>query len=290
MEDEALQLGTPLWHYALLFGAIILVAAGLFPLLLKSVQQREEKRLEKLTETFDQLFIFLSPQKSLAFFGLVPIILGAMAFFVTRNMVIALVCAGMGFGLPFFMIKMMKHKRTSKFVHQLPDGLMILSSCLKGGVSLIQAIEILCGEMGPPISQEFGLVVREIRMGVSMEEAFKRLKERIPVEDVELIATAMLVARETGGNLVKIFGHLTTTVRDRIRLAETLKTTTLMAKVQGYIMSMIPVLFALFVRKIDPHHFDIMLERPEGQFLLGLAGVLWVVGMLLINKFSTIKF
>lgn len=283
-------MGTPVWQYAVLFVGILLVAFGLFPLLMRSVQQREEKRLEKLTETFDQLFIFLSPQRSLAFFGFVPVILGAMAFFMTKNMIIALASAGVGFGLPFFLIKMVKERRIAKFVHQLPDGLMILSSCLKGGVSLIQAVEILCAEMGPPISQEFGLVVREIRMGVSMEEAFKRMKEHIPVEDVELIATAMLVARETGGNLVKIFGHLTTTVRDRIRLSETLKTTTLMARVQGYIMSLIPVIFALFVRKIDPHHFDIMLERPEGQVLTGVAVILWFAGMLLIRKFSTIRF
>jgi len=188
------------------------------------------------------------------------------------------------------MIKLLKERRITKFVHQLPDGLMILSSCLKGGLSLIQAVEILCAEMSPPIAQEFGLVVREIRMGVSMEEAFNRLKERIPVEDVELISTAMLVARETGGNLVKIFGHLTTTVRDRIRLTETLKTTTMMARVQGYIMSAIPIIFALFVRKIDPHHFDIMFQTREGQLLAGLAGILWVVGMFLIRKFSTIRF
>lgn len=290
MEDQIIVSSTPLWQYLVLFGAIVLVIFGLSPILFKSIQQREEKRAEKIAETFEQLFIFISPQRSLMIFALVPILLASMAYFSFKNIYIAIGAAAVGFGLPFFMIKMLKERRTSKFVHQLPDGLMVLSSCLKGGVSLIQAIEILCVEMSPPISQEFGLLVREIKMGVPMEEAFKRLKERIPVEDVELIATAMLVSRETGGNLVKIFSNLTTTVRDRIRLAETLKTTTLMARVQGYIMSLIPIMFALFVRKIDPHHFDIMMEKTEGQFLLGVALVLWLVGMLMIKKFSTIKF
>jgi len=290
MNETPIIQTTPIWLYLLLFIAIIFVAVALLPVLFKTLQQREEKRIEKLSETFDQLFIFLSPQRSLLFFALVPLILGTMVFFATKQIFLALIGASAGFIFPFFMLKMMRERRIAKFVHQLPDGLMILSSCLKGGVSLIQAVEILCAEMGPPISQEFGLVVREIRMGVSMEEAFKRLKERIPAEDVELIATAMLVARETGGNLVKIFGHLTTTVRDRIRLNETLKTTTLMARVQGYIMSMIPVIFALFVRKIDEHHFDIMFQTREGQFLAAVAAVLWIIGMLLIKKFSTIQF
>lgn len=284
--DVAISLGT----YVALFISIVVIVDALFPLLLKFLQQHEEKRLGKLSETLDQLFIFLSPQRFLLLFALVPIVLAAMVFLTTKNLFLALTAAGTGFMFPFFMIKLLKERRIMKFVHQLPDGLMILSSCLKGGLSLIQAVEILCTEMSPPISQEFGLVVREIRMGVSMEEAFNRMKERIPVEDVELISTAMLVARETGGNLVKIFGHLTTTVRDRIRLTETLKTTTMMARVQGYIMSAIPVIFALFVRKIDPHHFDIMFQTREGQLLAGLAGVLWVVGMFLIRKFSTISF
>jgi tight adherence protein B len=197
---------------------------------------------------------------------------------------------GLGLFLPTFIINTMKAQRKQRMQSQLVDALMILSSSLKGGLSLLQAIEVLVEESNPPLSQEFGLVLRENKMGVSLEESLKRLNERVEIEEVRLLTNSILVSRETGGDLTKVLSRLSTTIRDNRKLKDTIRTLTLQGRLQGFIMSVLPFFFVTAVISFNRNHFDIMFESEEGRTLIFLAVGMQAVGLILIQRFSKAKF
>jgi tight adherence protein B len=166
---------------------------------------------------------------------------------------------------------------------------MILSSSLKGGLSLLQSLEVLVDEIPAPMSQEIGLVVRENKMGITLEETLKRLDKRMKMEDLSLVINSVLVARETGGDLTKVFSRLTTTIRDNRKLKDSINTLTLQGKLQGLVMSILPIVFVFWVLNFNKHHFDIMLQSEVGRVLLIAAFILQALGMILIRKFSIIR-
>jgi tight adherence protein B len=187
------------------------------------------------------------------------------------------------------MMIIIKQRRIKKFQGQLVDSLMILSSSLKGGLSLIQSIEALCEEMPPPISQEFSLVVKENTWGVSLDESLRNLRRRMPLEEVNLLVSSVLVARETGGELTKVLSRLTETIRNNVKLKEKIATLTLQGRLQGIIMSFLPVVFTIFIYKQNPGHFDIMLETDMGRTLIIVAIFLQIIGIFFIKKISTMR-
>jgi len=152
----------------------------------------------------------------------------------------------------------------------------------------LQGLEVLVEEMPAPINQELGLVIRENKMGIPLEECLNRLNKRLNIDELGLVVNALLVARQTGGELPKVFSRLTVTIRDNRKLKESIKTLTLQGRLQGLIMSILPFAFVAWVLSVNKHHFDIMLETDTGRMLLILAVILQCCGMILIRIFSII--
>lgn len=269
--------------------SIGMITLSLFPMLIESLQTwrvRKEKTLEK---QLDKLFYEKSPKQIIRLYFILPPITGIMGFLFFKSPIFIAVGALLGLFIPNLILKIRDARRRQKFNNQLLDAIMILSSSLKGGLSLLQALEVLVEEMPSPMSQEVGLVVRENKMGVTLEDSLRRLSNRMDMEELELVVNSILVARETGGDLTKVFSRLATTIRDRRKLTDSIKTLTLQGRMQGMIMSVLPILFITWVMTFNRHHFDIMLNSQTGRGLLILAAVLQVVGMVLIRKFSTIR-
>jgi len=241
----------------------------------QSAVQSEEARLEKKYVTF----LYVAS----------PVVLGFLAWFIFQKVPGVVFAVLISFTVPSLVLKMMVARRQGKFVQQLIDGLMILSSSLKGGLSFLQSLEVLCEEMPAPITEEFSWVLREIKMGVSLEEALNKLNKRMPSEELELIISSVLVSRETGGDLTKVFSRLVSTIRERAKLKEAIATYTLQGKIQGIVMSLLPVAFYIWVQKVNPQHFEVMWQSNLGRMLLIVAAALEVAALILIKKFSTIK-
>jgi tight adherence protein B len=271
------------------FVSVYLISYQTIPVLTDTLHRIQEKKLSKTEKQLDEMFVLVKREKLLLFNTLSPLILGGLFFALTKQLIFALAAGGLGFILPAFVIKIMEQRRKQKFLTQLVDGLMTVSSSLKGGLSLLQAIEVLAEEMQPPISQEFGLIVRENKMGLTLEDSLRRLNARLGLEEVGLMINSVLVARETGGDLTKVFSRLSTTIRDNHKLKENIRNLTLQGRLQGIIMSIIPFVFIWWVYTFNRNHFDIMLNTDQGRMLLLVAVVLQIVGMVLIRKFSTIK-
>lgn len=271
------------------FVSVYLIAYQIIPALTEKFHKAQAKKVSLAEKQLDAMFVLVKKEKLFLYYTLSPIFFGGLAYMLFNKLIFVLMGGVIGFVLPAFVIKMLEQKRKHKFMNQLVDGLMVISSSLKGGLSLLQAIEVLVEEMPPPISQEFGLIIRENKMGLTLEDSLKRLNERLGIEELGLMINSILVARETGGDLTKVFSRLSVTIRDNRKLKENIRTLTLQGRLQGIIMSILPFIFVSWVLTFNHEHFDIMFNTDQGRMLLMIAVVLQVVGLILIRKFSIIK-
>lgn len=272
---------------------IFISLAALLYALYPSLEQRaklwHKGRLEKFTPRLDNMFIQIPSGKLLIIDIGCPLVAGLVVFFLTKKPLFGWVAALAGLVLVALIIKRLESLRRAKFASQLVDGLMLLSGSLKAGLSLLQSFEALAEEMPPPISQEFGLVLRENRMGVPIEDCLAKLKGRIGSEDLDMIVTAVLVAKETGGNLITIFSNLVVSIRERNRILGRVKALCVQGKLQGRIMMALPIIFAYGVYKFDPNFFTTLLNDPLGKMLLGYAVVSELLGIFFIQRLSKIE-
>ena len=274
--------------YFLVIGAVLTIGHFIVGIAVTVWQKWQERHVQKLSSTLDDSFIFMEKQK-LILVTSAPIILGLTGLLLVGNVVGAAIGFLLGLAAPAVFTSMARQRRIAKFQSQLVDTLMIFASSLKGGLSFVQALEVLCEEMPAPTSQEFGLVLKENRLGVSLEDSLNDLRKRMPLEEVNLIVSSILVAKETGGELTRVFSRLVETIRSNIKLKEKVNTLTLQGRLQGIIMSIMPLAFAIFIHRQNPDHFSIMFETGLGRNLLIGAVVLWFVGIFVIKKVSSYK-
>ncbi|MFC1805259.1 type II secretion system F family protein [Candidatus Omnitrophota bacterium] len=235
------------------------------------------------------MFVWVEARKLALYFALSPVILGMIFFFLFKNPALVFVGVAGGFILPMVVLKQLQKIRRKKFASQLVDALISLSQSLRAGLSLLQALEVVVEDLQPPISQELALVVKEHKMGVPLETSFENLNQKMASDDLNMMTTAIMVARETGGNLTDIFNHLSENIRIKKRINDQIKTLTTQARWQGMIMSGLPVVFAVFITNINPTFFETMLETDLGRGLLVWCVVSEVIGAVLLNRLSKIE-
>lgn len=274
--------------FVFIFGIAFYLSKLLYPKIENMMARWQKKKMDKITPKLDQMFIDIPLKKLMLIDVLSPLSGGILGYIFTHNMIFALGFAAAGLLIPVFLVKRMEAMRRKKFAGQLVDGLMVLSSSLKAGLSLMQSFEALIEEMPAPLSQEFSLVVRQMQMGVSLDNALLALKKRMRVDELDMVVTAIMVARETGGNLTDVFTQVANTIQEKNKLIGRVNALCVQGKLQGAIMSLLPILFAIFVYKMNPGFFDMFLKDPLGRFLLGYAVVSEILGVFFIRKFSKI--
>jgi len=261
----------------------------LLPLIADLLAKMHSKRLHNLEKQLEDMFLWEEIKKLSIYYTFFPVVLGLILFLIFRNWIFTTAGVVVGFLLPPFAIRFLQGWRKHKLKTQLLDTIMYLTSSLKGGLSFLQALEILVEEMPAPISQEFSLVLREHKMGVALEESLSRLSKRMRIEELDLMINSLLVAREMGGDLTRVLSRLSDTIRDNQKLKENIATLTMQGKIQGAIMSILPIIFVIWVLTFNKGHFDIMLSTEIGRSLLFLCAILQVIGMFLIHKFSKLR-
>jgi len=271
------------------FGATAVLVTQAVPVVWESLYAWRVRGVEAQRTKLREVFVDMDPQKLFVVNIVAPTVLSVIGLVVTRSIVGCLIGMGIGLVIPALIVKNMVVSRKNKFSAQITDGLMILSSCLKGGLSLLQSIEALVEELPAPISQEFGLILRENKMGIALEESFENLNRRMPSEELNLLTTAILVARETGGDITQLFGRLIGTIRAKIKINDQIKTLSMQGKIQGVVMSMLPILFVFMVVSFQPNYFDVMLSSPLGRGLMVYAVISELIGMYMIRMFSKVN-
>ena len=278
----------PILALILILASIALIVWQFYPAGARLVADFHAKRIKRDANVLNRMFLEVSKKKLALIYVLSPVVAGILGFVLTQSPMLAAAAVAFGLVLPTLALKIMEKTRNAKFCRQLVDGLMVLSSSLKGGLSLLQAIEVLVEEMPAPINQEFALVLRENKIGVPLGESLEKLNKRIKSEELNLIITAIDIARETGGNLTEPFQKLMLTIRERDKLIGKVNTLTMQAKLQGVIMSFMPIVFGIAVYYLNPAFFKIMLQSQIGRSLLVAAGALELVGAYLLWKLSQV--
>lgn len=271
--------------YLLLLLSLGMISYYFTPLVINKIQEREEVKIKKASKELEKMFVSI-PLRKLKILSLGAVLVGAFAGFIFFRFIGAAAGAFLGFSFPYFLVRFKKKKRKAMFAGQLVDAINILNGGLKAGLSFNQSLDMVISDMAAPISDEFSLVSREIRMGSSLEEALVNLDQRMDIEELRFVVAAILVAREVGGDLPSVLSQLVDTLRDRFRLKENIKTYTLQGRAQAYIISLIPIVFLFVVLQRNPRHFDIMLNSEIGRIFLVVAALLNIVGIFLIVKMS----
>ncbi len=264
----------------------------IIPAVTNQVLVVNEKRQQRLSNRMEQVITRQEAKKISRFLIFAPFGFGALfATFFDPQFRLAGFFMGLvaGYVFPSIYIKLLTGQTQRKFHDQLVDSLMIMSSSFRGGLSLVQAMEAVTDEMPDPIRREFEVVLGENKMGVSLEEALYHLYNRMPSAAMQQMITAILLARETGGNLPAIFTRIVGNIRETKKIQQNLATLTIQGKIQGFIMALLPVAFAMIVYSSNRRLFDNMLASDFGRGLLIFCVIWEIIGAFLIIKISTFK-
>ncbi|HZU75194.1 MAG TPA: type II secretion system F family protein [Dehalococcoidia bacterium] len=198
-------------------------------------------------------------------------------------------CALLGGLLPYVFLWRAVKKRRNKFVSQLVDALTMMANALRAGVGLLQAMDQVADQMKPPIAHEFKRLLRDIRLGATPDDAFMALNERIKSPDLDIVLTAIIVQRSTGGNLAEILDNVSATMRDRIKLRGEIKTLTAQQQLSGYLVGGVPIALLLLFNLMNHTYVAPLFSTSAGHVLLGIGGTMELIGYFFIRKIVNIE-
>ena len=176
------------------------------------------------------------------------------------------------------------NRRREKFNLQLPEALATMSNALRAGFSISQAFDSVVEQGVPPMSEEFAILQQQLKIGMSFEDALESLSQRVGSDDLTLVTTAILISRKTGGNVTEIFDKISETIRGRQRIERKVKSLTAQGRMQGIVVSAMPVFLGLVMTLIKPKMMIPFLTSATGVLAVLAMCALITVGWLMIRK------
>ena len=226
---------------------------------------------------------FLALMAFLALFG------GVIAAHVAHWAPAALIGAPAMGSIPVFVAVRKKRRRVAAFEKNFADSLDILTSALRAGLAFSAAVQVVAEESPEPVSKEFGLMFEENRLGLDMKEALRHLALRVDCAELRMFVTAVILQRETGGNLAEILDGTAAVIRDRFRILGEVRALTAQQRFSGLILSILPIVMAGLLLVTAPDYMRVLIEDPWGPYLIGGALTLQLIGYLAIKKIVAIK-
>jgi tight adherence protein B len=196
---------------------------------------------------------------------------------------------GLGALIPYKLLVRRGQKRLQRFEQQLPDALDLLARGLKAGHAFPSGLQQVAKEMPDPLGKEFALVYSEFSHGLDMSSALRGLGQRINLRDLDFFTTAVLIQRETGGNLTDILEKISGLIRARFQLRNQIKALTAEGRLSGLILVLLPLALGAVMLFINPKYESVLFEHPKGQVMLGVAAVFQLLGIIAIRKIVNIK-
>jgi len=194
-----------------------------------------------------------------------------------------------GFFAPRIYVSTLRGRRLRAFNDQLGDTINLMVNGIRAGYSILQAMEAVSQEMGPPISNEFGRVAQEVQLGIPLEEALDHMLRRVPSTDLDMMITAINVQREVGGNLAEVLNSISFTIRERVRIKGEIGALTAQSRASGYLIAMVPPVLMGIVYLISPEFMGRMFTDPCGLIMIGVAVTGIALGFVVINKVVQIE-
>ena len=189
-------------------------------------------------------------------------------------------------------MKRQQNKRITTFGNQLPDMLNLTVNGLRAGYSTMQALESVSKELPPPLSDEFSRVVKEMQLGIAMDDALNNMHRRIPSDDLDLIITAINVQREVGGNLAEILDMISYTIRERIKIKGEIKVLVSQVIYSGRFLALLPIILMGLLWFANREYLMTFFSPGNllcGGIMLGIAAVMVASGYIAMNKLADIE-
>ena len=234
--------------------------------------------------------IHISAQEYVALWVFLTLGPGLVGIMLNMDLVAVLGICVVGFAIPPIMVQRSRSKQQQLFNKQLGESLTIMSNCMRSGYSFQQAMHSISKEMQPPVSTEFGRVVREINYGATLEQALNNMSQRVNSKDFDLLISAVITSAQVGANLSEILDTISETITDRIRLREEVRVFSAQGRMSGIIIGLLPVFVILFLMILNPTYLTDFVNHPIGKLLLIASVFLEVIGFILINRIVDIKY
>lgn len=192
------------------------------------------------------------------------------------------------FALWFYICRKIS-KRSELFNNQLCEAIGMMSNAMKSGFSFLQTLDMIAKEMKPPISIEFARALREMQLGMSMEQALNNLSARVQSADLDLVLTAVLIQRQVGGNMSKVLDNIGHTIIERVKIQGEIRTLTAEGRLSGYVVAAMPFIMSAIFLFMDPNYFDAFLNHPIGKLAVVIGLTMQAFGIFIIKKIISIK-
>ena len=219
---------------------------------------------------------------------LMSAVIGLGSYLITKmsypQFPVALLAAVIAAIIPFSVVAFRRRRRLRKFEEHFPEALDLLGRAVRAGHAFTTGLEMIAKESSEPVAGEFRATFEEQNFGLPLRDALLNMTERVPMVDVRFFVTALLIQKETGGNLAEILDGLARVIRDRFRIHREVKTRTAQGRLTAAILISLPPLMMLMLEVINPHYMRIMFDDPAGTMILGVAVTMQLVGSMLLWK------
>ncbi len=238
--------------------------------------------------SLEDMFLFIDPQRLFFINVGVVLVLPALVLLLTGAVPLAVLAAVGIFVLPRMTYGYLKRRREAKLIEQMPDALNMLAGSLRSGASLAIAMDLVATETPPPFSQELSLVLREQKLGVSLEDAFESFAKRVNLEDVNLLVSAITISKDVGGNLSEVLERLASTLRAKAAMEGKIRALTSQGKLQGIVVGLLPVFLGFVLFQMEPEAMAPLFSTYYGWAVMAVVAVLLIMGGVFIKKIVTI--
>ena len=261
--------------------------SGPLPVLDKLVERTNAGgRLQRL---IDQSGVKTTPGAVVLIALVMALAAGVIAGVVTQMWFLAPVAAGAAAVLPFLFLTHKRTRRMNAFEEMFPEGLDLMSRALKAGHAFQTAMGMVADEMKEPVGPEFRKTFDQQNYGLPLRDALLQMSDRVPLLDVRFFVTAVLIQRETGGNLAEILENLAHVVRERFKILRQVRVHTAHGRFTAWVLLALPAFLALALMYLNPDHMKLLFTEPMGRMMLGLTVVLQTTGYFWIRKVIKIE-
>ena len=214
---------------------------------------------------------------------------GALAWLVSGNIWIGAVASVPGGIAPMVILRIKRNRRVKAFNAALPDAIDLMSRCLVAGHSIGSSIEMIGQQAPQPLAFEFVQVYQQQRLGLQFREAMLQMAGRLPSRDLQFFVTAILVQKETGGDLTEILSRTSHVIRERVRIEGEVRTRTAQGRLTGWILGLLPVVMLVLINIISPGYSHVLFHDPVGKDLMYAGATLIAIGAFIIRRIVDVQ-
>jgi tight adherence protein B len=218
-----------------------------------------------------------------------PVLVGGLGLFLHLPLYLVLLLALVSISIPLLLVLRAKSKRLSKVDHQLPDALDLIGRALRAGHAFPTAMKMVGDEMNAPIADEFKATFDEVNFGISMNDALMNLATRVPSTDLRYFVIAVMIQRETGGNLAELLDNISKIIRERIKLLGQIRVLSAEGKMSAWVLGLLPFAAALMIQLTNPGFLAVLYTDPVGKKMIAGALTMMVLGVLAMRKIIRIR-